>query len=64
MTRVPLGQHPILLYSGEVSLQTQSGKLVKLTLATHHIDLNLADLKSDELRDLLTSNLKLGNLLF
>ncbi len=36
-TKVPLGQHPILVYGGEVSLQTQSGKLVKLTLSTHDI---------------------------
>ncbi len=36
-TKIPLGQHPILVYAGEVSLQTQSGKLVKITLSTHDI---------------------------
>ena len=25
MTRVPLGQHPVVMYGGEVSLQTTSG---------------------------------------
>ena len=62
MTRVPLGQHPILLYSGEVSLQTQSGKLVKLTLSTHDLAASLADLKTPELRELLKKNLALGRL--
>ena len=62
MTRVPLGQHPILLYSGEVSLQTQSGKLVKLILSTHDISVNIHELKSDELRELLSKNLRLGRL--
>ena len=63
MTRIPLGQHPILVFSGEVSLQTQSGKLVKLTLSTHTITANIGDLKTEELRELLQSNIKLGRLI-
>jgi len=60
MTKVPLGQHPILLYNGEVSLQTQSGKLVKVTLSTHDISHNIGDFKPDELKLLLDKNLALG----
>ena len=59
-TKIPLGQHPVLVYAGEVSLQTQSGKLVKITLATHDISPNINDYSSEELRDLLKKNLELG----
>ncbi|XP_023331956.1 WD repeat-containing protein 19 [Eurytemora carolleeae] len=62
MTRVPLGQYPVLLYSGEMSLQTQSGKLVKLTLSSHDISGKITELKAGDLKDLLNKNLKLGRL--
>ena len=55
-----MGQHPILLYSGEICLQTQSGKLTKTMLTTHNIANNFAELKTEELRELLGKNLKLG----
>lgn len=35
LTRLPYGQVPILLYNGEVTLQTQSGKVALLLLDTH-----------------------------
>lgn len=34
-TKLPYGQIPVLLYNGEVTLQTPSGKLATLLLATH-----------------------------
>ncbi|BFZ14509.1 hypothetical protein BsWGS_17548 [Bradybaena similaris] len=34
-SRLPYGQIPVLLYNGEVTLQTPSGKLATLLLATH-----------------------------
>ena len=34
-SRLPYGQVPILLYNGEVTLQTQSGKLATVLLETH-----------------------------
>ena len=37
------GQHPVLIFGGEVSLQTQSGKLVKMTLSTHETSPNNND---------------------
>ena len=59
-TKVPLGQFPILLYAGEVSLQTQSGKLVKVTLSSHDITHNIGNFSPDQLRQLLVKNLALG----
>ncbi|WAQ97925.1 WDR19-like protein [Mya arenaria] len=34
-TKLPYGQIPVLLHNGEVSLQTQSGKLVTIALDSH-----------------------------
>ena len=34
-TRLPYGQVPVLLHNGEVTLQTQSGKLVTIALDSH-----------------------------
>ena len=59
-TKVPQGQHPVLLFNGEVSLQTQSGKLIKLILNTHDIPSNVGEFKIDEMKNLLDKNLKLG----
>ncbi len=41
-TKIGSGQHPALLLSGEMSLQTSSGKLVKTMLATHEISPNIS----------------------
>lgn len=35
VTHLPYGQIPILLYNGEVTLQTQSGKVATVLLDTH-----------------------------
>ena len=59
-TKIPQGQHPVLLFNGELSLQTQSGKLVKLVLSTHDIPSNVGDFTPEEMKELLRKNLALG----
>ncbi|CAB4063815.1 WDR19 [Lepeophtheirus salmonis] len=61
-TCVPQGQYPILLFDGEVSLQTQSGKLVKLTLSSHEMGSNVHDYSNEELEKLVDKNMALGRL--
>ena len=34
-TKLPYGQIPVLLHNGEITLQTQSGKLASMALDTH-----------------------------
>ena len=34
-TKLPYGQIPVLVHNGELSLQTQSGKLVTIALESH-----------------------------
>jgi hypothetical protein len=48
-TKIPIGQHPVLLFGGEVSLQTQSGKLVKIVLSTHETSPNNNDYSNNEM---------------
>ncbi len=55
-----MGQHPILLFGGEVSLQTQSGKLVKLTLSTHETSPNNNDYSNEEMSKVIKRNIGLG----
>ena len=59
-TKVPMGQHPVLLFGGEVSLQTQSGKLVKLTLSTHETSPNNNDYSNEEMKQVIKKNISLG----
>ena len=59
-SQIPAGQHPVLLFGGEASLQTQSGKLVKQTLSTHEISPNISEYSNDELRKVLDKNIALG----
>ena len=55
-----MGQHPVLLFGGEVSLQTQSGKLVKLTLSTHETSPNNNDYSNEEMKQVIKKNISLG----
>ena len=50
-TKIPQGQHPVLLFNCELSLQTQSGKMVKLVLSTYDIPNNVGDFKPDEMKE-------------
>lgn len=59
-TKVPAGQHPVLLFGGEVSLQTQSGKLVKLTLSTHETAPNNNDYSNEDMEKVIRKNISLG----
>lgn len=35
-TKLPFGHHPLMLYNGEVSCQTLTGKISIMRLATHN----------------------------
>ncbi len=59
-TKVPAGQFPILLFGGEMSMQTQSGKLVKITLSTHEISPNISEYSNEDLKGILEKNILLG----
>lgn len=59
-TKVPQGQHPVLLFAGDVSLQTQSGKLVKMTLSTHETSPNNNDYSNEEMKQVIRRNLSLS----
>ena len=59
-TKVASGQFPILLFGGEVSMQTQSGKLIKITLSTHEISPNISEYSNSELKTVLDKNIALG----
>lgn len=59
-TKIPQGQHPVLLFGGEVSLQTQSGKLVKMTLSTHETSPNNNDYSNEEMKQVIRRNISLN----
>ena len=48
------------MFGGEVSLQTQSGKLVRITLSTHEISPNVHEYTNQELKDVINKNISLG----
>ena len=50
----------MLVFGGEVSLQTQSGKLVRITLSTHEISPNVHEYTNQELKDVIDKNIALG----
>ena len=50
----------MVLFGGEVSLQTQGGKLVKMTLSSHEISANVHDYSNDELSQVVDKNIALG----
>ena len=50
----------MLVFGGEVSLQTQSGKLVRITLSTHEISPNVHEYTNQELKDVINKNISLG----
>ncbi|XP_054993579.1 WD repeat-containing protein 19 isoform X2 [Sorex araneus] len=58
-TKVPFLNKPLLLYNGELTCQTQSGKINNLYLSTHSFLDNVEDVKPEELRRMLTETLML-----
>ncbi|XP_076036473.1 intraflagellar transport protein Oseg6 [Oratosquilla oratoria] len=58
-TKIPPGQVPLVLYNGEVTLQTASGKTTTLTLASHEMETNIHDYSHEQLRTALQKNISL-----
>ncbi|NXO83768.1 WDR19 protein, partial [Sitta europaea] len=58
-TEVPYSHKPLLLYNGELTCQTQSGKTNNIYLSTHRFLGNLKDFGPDMLRQMLTQTLML-----
>ncbi|NXM86552.1 WDR19 protein, partial [Oenanthe oenanthe] len=58
-TEVPYSHKPLLLYNGELTCQTQSGKTNNIYLSTHGFLGNLKDCAPDMLRQMLTQTLML-----
>ncbi|XP_027691769.1 WD repeat-containing protein 19 isoform X1 [Vombatus ursinus] len=58
-TKVPFSQKPLLLYNGELTCQTQSGKTNNIYLNTHNFLGSLKDPEPNELKEMLTQALML-----
>ncbi|OXB83779.1 UNVERIFIED_CONTAM: hypothetical protein H355_002991, partial [Colinus virginianus] len=58
-TEVPFSQKPLLLYNGELTCQTQSGKTNNVYLSTHSFLGDLKDFGPNELAQMLTQTLML-----
>ncbi|XP_066952339.1 LOW QUALITY PROTEIN: WD repeat-containing protein 19 [Macrobrachium rosenbergii] len=58
-TKIPPGQVPLLLYNGEVTLQTASGKTAPLILSSHEMEANIHDYSHEQLRTALKKNIAL-----
>ncbi|XP_064367345.1 WD repeat-containing protein 19 isoform X1 [Dromaius novaehollandiae] len=58
-TEVPFCHKPLLLYNGELTCQTQSGKTNNIYLSTHSFLGNLKDFGPNELTQMLTQTLML-----
>ncbi|XP_068799240.1 WD repeat-containing protein 19 isoform X4 [Struthio camelus] len=58
-TEVPFSHKPLLLYNGELTCQTQSGKTNNIYLSTHSFLGNLKDFGPNELTQMLTQSLML-----
>ncbi|XP_014378025.1 WD repeat-containing protein 19 isoform X1 [Alligator sinensis] len=58
-TKVPFSHKPLLLYNGELTCQTQSGKTNNIFLSTHSFLRNLKDSGPNELKQMLSQTLML-----
>ncbi|XP_019491540.1 PREDICTED: WD repeat-containing protein 19 [Hipposideros armiger] len=58
-TKIPFSHKPLLLYDGELTCQTQSGKINNIYLGTHSCLHNLRNVGPSELRQMLTQTLLL-----
>lgn len=58
-TKVPFSHKPLLLYNGELTCQTQSGKINNIYLSTHSFLESLKDMGTNERRQMLTQTLML-----
>ena len=48
-TKLPYGHVPLMLYNGEVTLMTGSGKVTPFILDTHNFDEKMQDMHSDDI---------------
>ncbi|XP_043548785.1 WD repeat-containing protein 19 isoform X2 [Chiloscyllium plagiosum] len=58
-TKLPFSHRPLLLYNGELTCQTQSGKINAILLSTHSFLAGLKDLGPNDLQPMLTQCLML-----
>ncbi|KAM8939516.1 WD repeat-containing protein 19 [Pelodytes ibericus] len=58
-TKLPFSHKPVLLHNGELTCQTQSGKLSNIYLTTHSFLSNIGDVGPSELKQMLTQTLML-----
>ncbi|XP_048456883.1 WD repeat-containing protein 19 [Rhincodon typus] len=58
-TKLPFSHKPLLLYNGELTCQTQSGKINTILLSTHSFLAGLKDLGPNDLQPMLTQCLML-----
>ncbi|KAG7164498.1 WD repeat-containing protein 19-like [Homarus americanus] len=58
-TKIPPSQVPLLLYNGEVTLQTASGRTAPLVLSSHEMEANIHDYSHEQLRKALKKNIAL-----
>ncbi|XP_037685531.1 WD repeat-containing protein 19 isoform X2 [Choloepus didactylus] len=58
-TKVPFSHKPLLLYNGELTCQTQSGKINNIYLSTHSFLGSLKDVGPNELKQMLAQTLML-----
>ncbi|XP_036708145.1 WD repeat-containing protein 19 [Balaenoptera musculus] len=62
-TKVPFCHKPLLLYNGELTCQTQSGKINNIYLSTHSFLHSLKDVGLNDLRQMLTQTLMLKRII-
>jgi hypothetical protein len=61
--KLPASQVPMLLYGGQVILETASGRLTQMTLSTHEVSgSNIHDIHKGSLEQALGKQLKLHRL--
>ncbi|KAM7326335.1 hypothetical protein ACRRTK_014813 [Alexandromys fortis] len=58
-TKLPFSHKPLLLYNGELTCQTQSGKINSIYLSTHSFLDNIKDAEPSDLRQMLMQTLML-----
>lgn len=58
-TKLPFSHKPLLLYNGELTCQTQSGKINSIYLSTHSFLDNIKDAEPSNLRQMLMQTLML-----
>ena len=58
-TKLPFGHNPLMLYGGELTCQTQSGKITKLMLTSQGLNYQLQDLSEEQLQSALKQALSL-----